>query len=259
MHVDYDRRQHEVYARGRAQSPAVLELWTAILARYIPTRGNPVLLDVGAGIGTWSELMATAFEAKVLGIEPSERMRAVAQREHPHPRVKYLAGSAERIPLPDASSDAALLSYVVHHMSDRDAGARELRRVLRPGGLVIVRSAFRESLSQVPFFEWFPTALALDEQRMPTRADATAMFEPHGFEVIASEVLWQETAPSLRVYYERLKLRAISTLELLPDHEFDEGVARLRLAAEHETEPRPVTAPVDLLVFRRDERSTGRV
>jgi hypothetical protein len=52
MHVDYDRRQHEVYARGRTQSRAVLELWTAILARYVPTRGNPVVLDVGAGIGT---------------------------------------------------------------------------------------------------------------------------------------------------------------------------------------------------------------
>ena len=78
MHVDYNRRQHEVYAEGRAPSRAVLELWTAVLARYIPTRGNPVLLDVGSGVGTWSELMATAFEATVWGVEPSRRMRAVA-------------------------------------------------------------------------------------------------------------------------------------------------------------------------------------
>jgi hypothetical protein len=70
MNVDYDRRQHEVYAEGRAPSRAVLELWTAVLARYIPTRGNPVLLDVGAGVGTWSELMATAFEATVWASSP---------------------------------------------------------------------------------------------------------------------------------------------------------------------------------------------
>ena len=250
MHVDYDRRQHEVYARGRTQSRAVLELWTAILARYIPTRGNPVVLDVGAGIGTWSELIATAFEATVWGVEPSERMRAVAAREHPHPRVSYVAGSAERIPLPDAAGDAALLSYVLHHVRDRDACARELRRVLRPGGTLIVRNAFRESLPDVPFFEWFPTALALDMQRMPTRADAVAMFEREGFEVVASEVVWQETSPSLRVYHERLKLRAISTLELLPDDEFAAGVERMRQAVEREKDPRPVNAPVDLLVFR---------
>ena len=250
MHVDYDRRQHEVYAEGRAPSRAVLELWTAVFARYIPTRGNPVLLDIGSGVGTWSELMAVAFEATVWAIEPSERMRAVAGREHPHPQVRSVAGSGERIPVPDASCDAALLSYVVHHLSDRDACARELARVLRPGGVVIVRSALRESLAQVPFFKWFPTALALDERRMPARADITGMFEAHGFEVIANEVVWQETSPSLRVYYERLKLRAISTLELLPDAEFEAGVDRLRRDAERETDPRPITAPVDLLVLR---------
>ena len=250
MHVDYDRRQHEVYAEGRAPSRAVLELWTAVFARYIPTRGNPVVVDVGSGVGTWSELMAVAFEATVWGVEPSERMRAVARREHPHPRVRYVAGSAERIPVPDGSVDAALLSYVIHHVGDREACARELARVLRPGGVVIVRSAFRESLAQVPFFRWFPTALALDERRMPARADVIATFAPHGLEVIANEVVWQETSPSLRAYYERLKLRAISTLELLPDAEFDAGLERLRQDAGRETDPQPIAAPVDLLVFR---------
>jgi SAM-dependent methyltransferase len=250
MHIDYDRRQHEVYAKGRAPSRAVLELWTAIFARYIPTSGNPVVLDLGSGVGTWAELMATAFEATVWGVEPSERMRAVAEREHAHPRVKYLAGTGERIPLPDASCDAAHLSYVLHHLDDRDACARELRRVMRQNGVVIVRSAFRESLSRVPFFEWFPTALALDERRMPPRDDVIATFARHGFEAITTEVVWQETSPSLRVYYERLKLRAVSTLELLPDDEFAAGVRRMAEAAEREAVPQPVRAPVDLLVLR---------
>jgi SAM-dependent methyltransferase len=250
MHVDYDRRQHAVYSRGRAPSRAVLELWTAVFARYIPTRGGPTLLDLGSGVGTWSELMATAFDATVWGVEPSERMRAVAEREHPHPRVRYVPGCGEAIPLPDGSCDAALLSYVLHHLADRDACARELGRVLRPGGIAIVRSALRESLPDVPFFQWFPTALAVDEARMPAREEAAAMFTAPGFEPIADEVVWQETSPSLRAYHDRLKLRAVSTLELLPDHEFDEGIARLGLAAEQEVEPRPVVAPVDLLVFR---------
>lgn len=251
MGIDYDERQHEVYARGRAPSRAVLELWTAVLARYIPTRGNPVLLDLGAGVGTWSQLMATAFRGTVWGVEPSERMREVAAREHPHERVRYVDGSGEQIPLPDGSCDAALLSYVIHHLRDRDACTGELRRVLRPGGRVVIRGALLESLAQVPFFEYFPTALAIDEGRMPARGDVIATFGEHGFELVASEVIEQETAPSLRVYHERLKFRAISTLELLPDHEFEEGIARMGLDVERERRPTPVVAPVDLLVFRR--------
>lgn len=249
MHVDYNRCQHAVYSQGRAPSRAVLELWTAVLARYIPTAGAPTILDLGSGVGTWSELMATAFRGVVWGVEPSEKMRAVAAREHGHPNVRYVAGSAERIPVPDGSCDAALFSYVIHHLRDRDAAARELHRVLRPGGAAIVRTAVRESLPDVPFFAYFPTALAIDEARMPTRADVREMFA--AFEVVADEVVWQETSPSLRAYHDRLKLRAVSTLELLPDHEFEEGLARLGLAAEQEVEPEPVLAPVDLLVFRR--------
>ena len=250
MHVDYDRRQHEVYAEGRRPSRAVLELWTAVLARYIPTRGGPVVVDVGSGVGTWAELIAVAFDVTVWGVEPSLRMRAVAEREHSHPRVTYVAGRAEQIPLPDASCDAAHLSYVIHHLDDREACAREVRRVLRSDGVVIIRNAFRESLSQVPFFQWFPTALTLDQRRMPSAAEVAESFASHGFDVVASEVVWQETSPSLQVYHERLKLRAISTLELLPDDEFEAGVERMREAAERETEPQPVRAPVDLLVLR---------
>ena len=249
MHVDYDGRQHEVYLQGRAPAREVLELWTAVFARYIPTAGQPVLLDLGAGVGTWSRLMATAFRATVWAVEPSARMRAVAEREHPHPGVRYLDGSAERIPVGDGECDAALLSYVLHHLRDREACARELRRVLRPGGTLILRTALRESLRAVPFFEWFPEALAIDERRMPTRSEVSAMFE--GFELVADEAVWQETSPSLRAYHERLEHRAISTLELLPDGEFEAGLERMRRAAEAETDPRPVSAPVDLLVFRR--------
>ena len=231
-----------------------MELWSGVLARYID---RSAVLDVGSGIGSWSELIAERFDAEVIGVEPSSRMREVAEREHSHPRVRYREGSAEQIPLADASSDVAFLSYVIHHVGDRAACGRELRRVLRPGGLVLVRSTLREALPRVPLFDFFPEALQVAEERMPTRATVTGLFEDHGFELLVDETIEQEMAPDLRAYYERVKPRAISTLELLGDAEFERGLERLRLAAERERDPEPVSEPVNLLVFRREGPPTS--
>src|SRR5207244_9047228 len=126
------------------------------------------ILDLGSGIGTWSEVLAEAFGAQVIGIEPSARMRAVAAQEHMHPRVRYAEGAGERIPLADSSCDAALLSYVIHHVADRDACAAELRRVLRAGAWVLVRGALRDSLASAPHWRFFPTARAIAERQFPS-------------------------------------------------------------------------------------------
>ena len=72
-----------------------------------------------------------------------------------------------------------------------------------------------------------------------------------GFDHMASEVVDQETSPSFRDYYERVRLRGISTLELIGDEEFEQGIERMRQAANAETEPSPVIEQIDLVVFRR--------
>jgi ubiquinone/menaquinone biosynthesis C-methylase UbiE len=247
--VDYDRRQYAVYSAGRAPMPAMVEQWIGALAPHIE-RGARVL-DLGSGIGTWSELLAERFGAEVSGVEPSDRMREVAERDHARPGVRYLAGSAENIPLPEASCDTALLSYVLHHVEDRGACAAELLRVLRPRGRVVVRGTLRESLPGVPWFAFWPTARPVAEQRMLPEAEVVDVFGSQGFELLVSEVIDQPTAPSLAGLHERLRHRAVSTLELIDDAEFEEGLERLRLAAARDTDPRPVMEPVNLLVFRR--------
>jgi ubiquinone/menaquinone biosynthesis C-methylase UbiE len=224
-----------------------VELWSEVFARFIDPGAD--VLDLGSGIGTYSELLAELLDAQVVGVEPSARMREIAKREHAHPRVDYVDGSAERIPLPDESFDAALLSYVIHHVDDREACAAELSRVLRPGGLILLRGTLRESLPRVPLFDYFPTARPIAERQMPSVGEVGESFAR--FELVSEEAIQQATAPSLRAYHERMKLRAISTLELIDDADFEQGLERLRLAAEREAEPQPVVEPVNLVVFRR--------
>jgi ubiquinone/menaquinone biosynthesis C-methylase UbiE len=249
--VDYDRHQWVVYAQGRALSPGLADLWGQVFGKYMERAARPTILDLGSGVGSYSQLLAEFFDATVVGVEPSGRMRAVAEREHKHPRVRYVEGSAEDIPLPAGACDVALLSQVIHHVRERETCAAELFRVVRPGGLVLIRGTLRESLPSVPFLDFFPTARAVDERRLPSASEVIAMFPAQGFEHIASELIEQETTASFRAYYERVKLRAISTLELISDADFEHGIARMREAAEGETAPRPVIQPINLLVFRR--------
>ena len=96
--------------------------------------GGPRLLDVGAGTGRLSApLLEQGFD--VVAVEPLDEMRAILARNIGPDRS--LAGSAEALPLPDASVDGAVCSDAWHWF-DGARAADELARVVRPGGGVVV-------------------------------------------------------------------------------------------------------------------------
>jgi SAM-dependent methyltransferase len=89
-----------------------------------------VAVDVAAGTGLFTRLLADRVPT-VYAVEPDDRMRAVlAERS---PGVTALAGTGERIPLPDASADALFVSSAWHWL-DPDRAIPEIARVLRDGG-----------------------------------------------------------------------------------------------------------------------------
>jgi SAM-dependent methyltransferase len=88
------------------------------------------VLDLGAGTGKLTRQLV-ALGADVVAVEPGDAMRAVLERVVPQARV--LAGSAEQIPLPDASVDVVTAGQAFHWFRVGEALA-EMHRVLRPGG-----------------------------------------------------------------------------------------------------------------------------
>jgi SAM-dependent methyltransferase len=93
---------------------------------------GPRVLDLGAGTGKLAATLV-ALGAEVIAVEPDPAMLTELRRSLP--AVRALSGSAEAIPLPDASVDAVLAGNAMHWFDMAVAGA-EIARVLAPGGIL---------------------------------------------------------------------------------------------------------------------------
>ncbi len=97
--------------------------------------GGRTLVDLGCGSGFWLPRYVPEA-AEVIGVEPDERLLPAARTRDPLTRV--LHGSAEHIPLPDASADVVHARFAYFFGPGCEAGLTEVRRVLRPGGALVV-------------------------------------------------------------------------------------------------------------------------
>jgi SAM-dependent methyltransferase len=171
----YDRRAH-LYERHWAPVlvPTALRLLD-LAADWLPPDGaGGTILDVGVGTGRLARAAGRRWPAaELVGIDPARGMLAIA---HAATRglsrlPRLLDGAADAIPLPDASVDVALSSFVLQLVPDRAAALREIRRVLRPGG-------------HLAFVTWleadrpFPPAEAFDEAVLDLDVDEEDEPEP---------------------------------------------------------------------------------
>ena len=175
--VDYDTEQYQDYARGRALTGQQLQAWIGAFAAALPGRRPLAGLDVGSGTGRFTPALAEAF-GPVTGVEPSVRMREVAQERSAHPGVRYLAGSAEEMPVPSGSADYALMFLSWHHVQDKPRAVGELARVLRPGGRLLLRGNFSDHHPRPWWLEHFPRGLEADAAMFQPLHEVIAMFTP---------------------------------------------------------------------------------
>lgn len=249
--VSYEGSLSANYAAGRALSNEAATAWRTAIEPFIPRTSAVTILDLGSGTGRFSALLADFRGVRVIGVEPSAGMLQVAVKHVPRSIVAYVRAIAEGIPLRDRSCAVGWISQVLHHVRDRAACARELHRVIVPGGRVLVRGTFGDRLEGFPtLFRFFPGARRICED-LPTIGETTAVFQRAGFLVEAHREVQQNTCASLREFAARTRRRADTSLALLSDDEFQVGVAAVERAAAEEQEPTPVRETLDLLVFRK--------
>jgi ubiquinone/menaquinone biosynthesis C-methylase UbiE len=99
------------------------------------------VLDVGCGTGYLTRLIAplTTPGGQVTGLDASAPMIGYARDRAPQ-ACSYVVGEGEDLPMPDGSFDVVISSFAVHHIAApaRAAAVREMFRVLRPGGRLLI-------------------------------------------------------------------------------------------------------------------------
>ncbi|MHB8459846.1 MAG: class I SAM-dependent methyltransferase [Candidatus Limnocylindrales bacterium] len=94
------------------------------------------LLEVGAGTGWWSRILARRG-LRVTALEPSSAMRRVGAGRGVE-KIEWVAGTAERLPVPNEAFDVVLLMTVLEFLPGPEHALTEAWRVVRPGGRLVV-------------------------------------------------------------------------------------------------------------------------
>jgi ubiquinone/menaquinone biosynthesis C-methylase UbiE len=99
-----------------------------------------LVADVGTGTGFLAEAALDAG-ARVIGIDASEGMLSQARARFAGREFEARRGDVDALPLEDAQADAVLANMVLHHAPDPAGAIREMARVLKPGGTLVITDA----------------------------------------------------------------------------------------------------------------------
>ena len=144
--------------------------WRRITIEETVSAGDRVL-DACCGTGDLA-IGARARGAEVVGLDFSERMLERARLKEP--AIEWVRGDVLSLPFDDASFDAATVGFGVRNVDDLEAGLRELRRVLRPGGKLGILELTTPRGPLAPFYGvWFDRVVPLLGRVLPGGAAYT--------------------------------------------------------------------------------------
>lgn len=124
----YDRTRAVIWL---GQSPR----WTQAAVDSLGLKSGQRVLDVAAGTGTSAQVLATTG-VQVVGCDISTGMMLIGQKRSPSTR--FVAGDALRLPFADESFDAVSIFFGLRNVNDVPQALREMSRVVRSGGRLLV-------------------------------------------------------------------------------------------------------------------------
>ena len=160
----------------------------------------------------------------------------LAQAHAQLPQVALVQGRAEHLPWADAAFHRVVCINAFHHFTDKPGFLAEARRVLHPGGRVmIVGLDPHTGLDQWCIYEYFEGTLAIDQRRYPAASQIRAWMSDAGFAdctTVEVDRLPIRLDGRQALAQGRLDKAVTSQLSVLTDEEYQRGIDRIRKAIE---------------------------
>ncbi|AVS84800.1 SAM-dependent methyltransferase [Paracidovorax avenae] len=195
MPIDFHSRQNRYTYSSRDVDPA----WMEAVQAFVEPEGRRIA-DIGCGGGIYSLAWHALGAAQVTGVDFSAEMVAASrERSAGVHGVRFVQGDATATGLPSAGFDVVFQRALIHHLPDCTACFAEARRLLAPGGWLLVQDRTPEDVA-LPgsaehlrgyFFDRFPRLRAFEAGRRPTSEVVAAAMQANGFTDIVHRSLWE--------------------------------------------------------------------
>lgn len=190
-----------------------------LMAARLPRGPATTVVDIGCGVGGGACFIASRHGSRVVGVSNSrpgleEAARYASARGVDH-LVRFEYGEAQHLPFPDDAFDAVWSCEAIHNVADKTPVVREIARVLKPGGAVVLGDLF---LLDTPLKPGDAERLQQFSFHLSTADDFVALLQAHGIRVHESIDIGHHVGPrspnaSAEVCREKLRRLTDQTLE----------------------------------------------
>jgi 2-polyprenyl-3-methyl-5-hydroxy-6-metoxy-1,4-benzoquinol methylase len=229
----FDGSAHaEIYGRVRLIDPKIMNSYLALLQAHVGTKGSYRVLDVGAGTGLFTLAIAadsrfhpcivTALDSAPAMLQELERRAAASSLDN----ITTLTTDINRLISPETRFDLVVCSEMVHLIGDFFKFAQIVNDALSPGGVVAIRTSSQEQLFHRGWYKDFPRARLIDMRRHKGIELMAATLKYLGYKV---DLYQSDESHSYSgaEYLALMKTRPFSTLFLLEETEFEDGIASI--------------------------------
>ncbi len=175
---------------NRAMTFGIDRLWRRRAVGLLADVPHGDILDIATGTGDLAILMARSFpQSRVTGIDLSEGMVGIGRKKINDcgldGRVTLGIADCLAMPYPDASFDCITCAYGVRNFQDLLAGYREMLRVLRPGGRIVILELSTPSSAIVrPLYEFYTRAIIPFAGRMVSKDTRAYSYLPESIAAV---------------------------------------------------------------------------